>query len=131
MSVLWYQQSVIYTAVLYSKILDELLPQTEATCTEMLAVANDFGIKTIDRVTHFIDNPEQVSVETIESITETFSMASDISSELVSELQNKSAEIIRLLLEQPMQTFESAYMELLSNLLNGYFQLVTNILTNI
>lgn len=130
-TVSWYEQSVIYGADLYARVLDELLPQTQATYIEMLAVANNISMNTIDSIYHIIDNPEQVSAETIESMTETLSMASDISLELVNELQSKSAEIIALLLEQPMQTLEAAYMELLSSLLNGYFELVSNILLSI
>jgi hypothetical protein len=97
----------------------------------VLVTANDFGLKTMDSINHIIDNPEQVSAETIESMTETLAMASNISSELVTELQGKSSEIMGLLLEQPMQTLEAAYTEILSSLLNGYFELVTNILASL
>lgn len=128
---LWYEQSVNYGTDIYVKVLDQLLPQTKATYNEMLVTANDLGIKTMDSINHIIDNPEQVSAETIESMTETLTMASNISSELVNELQGKSSEIIGLLLEQPMQTLEAAYMEILSSLLNGYFEVVSNILASL
>lgn len=36
-----------------------------------------------------------------------------------------------LLLEQPLQTLESAYMELLSSLLNGYFEMVSTLLASL
>lgn len=127
----WYDHSVTAGNELYAKVTDEILPQAEVKYDEMLIVANDFVEKTQDSFNYIIENPEKVTTESIASLTESLSSAGNISAELASGLQAKASEITSLLVEQPMQTIETAYTELLSTLLNQYFEIVTNIISTL
>ena len=124
----WGEISAAYGSELYAKLTNELIPQAEAGYQGLILAANDLGLKTKESINFVIENPTQVTTETIESITSSLTEVGDLSAEVATELQLKTTEILDLLLEQPMQTLESAYMEILTSLLNGYFELVSNIL---
>jgi len=127
----WGDVSVAYGSEVYAKVTNELIPQAEAEYADFLLAANDLGARTKQSINYVVENPNQVTTETIESITQSLTEAGNLSTELATELQLQTSEIVALLLEQPMQTLESAYMEILSSLLNGYFELVSNILISL
>jgi len=127
----WSEISAAYGSELYAKLTNELIPQAEAEYTDLLVAANDFGVRTIQSIDFAIENPSQVSTEAIQSITGSLTEAGNLSTELAAELQFKTEEIVELLIAQPILTLESAYMEILTSLLNGYFELVSNILISL
>lgn len=124
----WYRLSADYNADMYAILMDEILPKTELAYQEVLTSANEYRMETLEQLNYMIDNPEQVTAESIEVMTETLTAAGNQSAEWLAELQGKSADIIELLLAQPLETMEAASMELLAGLLNGYFAVVSNML---
>ncbi|MCK5831119.1 MAG: hypothetical protein KAH20_12555 [Methylococcales bacterium] len=124
----WYDHSVILGNELYVKVTDEFWPQAEIQYDEILVATHESGSKILNTYYYFKENPEQVSIDSIEFLTESLVKVGNISAELTAELQTKGAEIVSLLLEQPLQTFELACKEILTALLNGYFEIVSNIL---
>ncbi len=127
-SKLWYGQWVEYGTVMYAVLLDEILPQAETTYTAMLTSSNQFSVNVLNNLNYIIDNPEQVSAESIEFMTETLIHVGNVSTEMASELQTKTAEIVELLMQQPLEMLEASYISILTGLLDTYFALVSNIL---
>lgn len=127
----WYDTSVLYGNELYARVVEDIIPQMETKYDEVVVASTDFGTKTMDSINYVIENPEQVTSESIESVTATLTEAGNISTELVTELQDKTSEIVALLLDKPLETIENAYMDILTTLLNSYFELVSNILVSI
>ena len=117
---LWFNQASGYGTELYAVFAEQLKPLAETSYEEMLTSASDYAVKIRDTVGYVTENPEQVTAEAIASMTSTRTAAGNV-----------SAEIVALLLEQPLQTLEPAYMELLSSLLNGYFELVSTLLASL
>ncbi len=139
---LWYNQSANYCTELYAGITEQLIPQVQSDYEKLLAQvqtdyekilasASEFALQTRDNISYMTENPEQVTAEAIEAMNETLTAAGNVSTELLDELQTKTSEIITLLLEQPLQTMEAAYMQVLTSLLNSYFELVSGILAGL
>lgn len=127
-SALWYDQSVSFATDLYAKLNAQLLPKAQRSYEEMLATASEVAAQTQDTISYMVDNPEQVTAEAIATMSETLTAAGNVSAELIDEIQAKTSEIVALLLEQPLQTLEATYMQVLSSLLESYFELVSNLL---
>ncbi len=66
-----------------------------------------------------------MAAESIRSITDILAVMGNASVELIEQLREKTAAIVSLLLERPMQTLESTASELLTDLIDGYFELVS------
>ena len=126
----WYDQAVGVSVNLYASFLEVAIPQIEANYREILTTTTDWSNKTREHIAFMVDNPEQVTTEAIQTITENLTAIGNVSAELTEYLQEKTAAIVALLLEHPWQTLESASMELLSNLLKGYFELVSSLLAS-
>lgn len=127
----WYNQTVTACVDLYAELFEQVLPQAEQSYDHVLAVASNYAEKTKDSLNYLIENPQQVSADAIEAMTESLSAAGEASTELFEALQEKSAEIVTLLTEHPLQTLESAAMESLSALLDVYFELVSALLASV
>lgn len=125
----WYDQAIIYGTDLYAVFFDVVLPKAEANYQEILIAASDWTDRTRETISFMVENPSQVTVEAIQTMTENLTTVGNVSMEMVQDLQNKTAEIVVLLLRHPWQTLETATMELLSDLLNGYFELVSALLS--
>lgn len=130
-SKIWYQQSLDYGADVYAVFINDVVPKTGLAYQNMMAAADTYRIEMMDKLNYLVENPEQVTAETVEMMTRSLSVAGDVSSSLWTDLQAKSSELITLLLQQPLETMESASVEILTGLLNGYFQVVSNILQTV
>lgn len=127
----WYDQAVASCTDLYAGWFEKVLPQAEQSYLHALTATSDTIIKAQNSLAYIIENPKQVSAEAIETITKSFASAGDVSAELLEAVEAKSAEIIALLSEHPIQTLESATMETLTVLLDAYFDLVNALLVNL
>lgn len=127
----WYNQSVASCTELYAGFFEKVLPKAEHNYEQMLVMVSGYSDQAQNSLIYMVENPQQVSADAIESITESLSATADVSSELFEVLQEKTAEIITLLSEQPLQTLEAATMETLSALLDAYFELVNVLLVSL
>ncbi|WP_031434155.1 hypothetical protein [Methylomarinum vadi] len=124
----WYDQAVIYGTELYAGFFENIIPQVEANYQEIASMTTDWVGRTRDNINYMVENPQQITTEAIQTMTENLTAVGNLSKEMVEELQDKTAEIIALLLDHPWQTLESGAMDLLANLLDGYFELVSSLL---
>ncbi len=117
----WADSVIIYGENIYTHITNNILPQAFNNYKSTLSVANELALKTQRSLNFIIENPRAITKNTIESATYSLTEAGRLSAEIAFELQIRTFEIIQLLLEQPLETLESAYMSFLTHLLNGYF----------
>lgn len=125
---IWYDQAVSYGTGLYADWLDNVLPRVEERYREMTDASADFVATARDNIHFMIENPQQVTAEAIQWITDNVTMASTASLELIAQLQDKTTEIVALLSEQPLQTLDAGVKQVLAGLLESYFEMVTSLL---
>ncbi len=128
-TVAWYQAGQGYANGVYQTAVNDWVPQIENSYEQALETVVDYSLQARGGFEYLLDNPDKVSAEAIESITEAMVATGNLSMEMVVKLQETSAEIIALLMEQPLQTLQTAYVDVLNGLLNTYFDLVSAALT--
>jgi len=127
----WFEQLVNFGTSLYTQFNQEWKPQIQSNF-DLLSEKTATWLSQIQNTLEYIvENPEQVSTETIETLTETVSELGSASSELVEELQIKSQELIEQLANISLQTLEDGSIELINSLLNSYVSLINEIVTSI
>ncbi len=125
---LWYSQLADKSSELHARLMEQVIPEAQDNYDQFVASVSDFGSESKMAFQKLVDNPEEVTAQTIESLNMFVSETADITAEQLTELKARSADLIALLLEKPAATLDSLYTELPNSMLNTYFELVSSLL---
>ena len=125
---LWYSQLSEKSSELQARLVEQVIPEAQENYDQIVARISDFGSKSNMVFQKMVDNPEEITAQTIESLNVFVSETVDITAEQLTELKSRSADLIALLLEKPAATLDSLYTDLLNAMLNTYFELVSSLL---
>ncbi|MGR9115327.1 MAG: hypothetical protein ACU85E_06140 [Gammaproteobacteria bacterium] len=139
-SAAWYQQAVEYSTRAYAYVAAQMWPQAEAGYRQVVADVTEFGQQTGEFWHAFYENPEEVTVSLVEPISMRFNSMVDASQAYMNAsletveayllgLYSASIELFKLLIEQPGNTITALYQNMLSALLDLYFDLVSSLLS--
>lgn len=99
---IWYTQAVADNAGIYTGWFETAPPQIEYSHQEMKVSTAVFIAKARNEINFMMENSQQVTTEAMQSLTDNLTMASSASLELIEQQQDKTGEIVVLLLEEPL-----------------------------
>ncbi len=131
----WQAEASEKGSELYARFNNDMLPALKSDYQLLISNTKDYSTQAQEALQFFIDNPEKVTVEAFTAFNQALmafiNKTMNVSELLLDEITNQVNEIISLLIAQPMQTMEDIYYDSLTALLNGYFQLVSSLLTSV
>lgn len=127
----WSSQGFEFLANEYEQITLTWVPQIVAEFHAISATLNHGLNKTRQTLDYVSENPREVIAATTDSVVASLNEVETISGEVIIAFRQQVADVIELLLRQPVETLESAYLEALNALLETYFQLTTLLLQNL
>ncbi|MBE0435050.1 MAG: hypothetical protein IBX56_04515 [Methylomicrobium sp.] len=125
----WYAQAVDQGAQMYARLNEVYLPKAEAVYEQSLAEAAQLGRQAGEHWQAFYDHPQATVATLVEPVTNYANHALEVSEAYLMSIYSAMLELFDLLLEQPSQTLEAVYQNALAGLLDGYYQLVSSLLT--
>ena len=135
----WYEQALGYGNQTYARVSGEILPKVDATYEQAILDVSEFGRQTGEFWQAFYNNPEMVVVSLMEPVSAQFRALIDTSEAVFNTsleatetywigLYSAMIDLLNLLLEQPGLTLTALYQNMLSTLLDTYFEIVTALL---
>lgn len=125
----WYAQAIDQGTQLYAQLNEVYLPKAEAVYEQSIAEATQWGRQAGEFWQAFYDQPQAAVATLVEPVTNYANHALDVSEAYLLSIYSAMLELFDLLLEQPAQTLEAVYQNMLAGLLEVYYQLISSLLT--
>lgn len=125
----WYAQGVDYGTTTFAQLNEVYMPKVEALYERMTAEATQFGHQAGEFWQAFYDHPQATVASLVEPMTNYANQALEVSEDYLISIYSAMLELIDLLMEQPAETLEAVYQSTLAALLDGYYQLISSLLT--
>lgn len=124
----WYAQAVDYGAQMYAQVNEVYFPKVESMYEQTIAEATQLGRQAGEFWQAFYDHPQATVAALVEPVTNYTNQALDVAEVYFVSVYSAILELFDLMLEQPTETLEAVYQNVLAGLLDVYFQMISSLL---
>lgn len=124
----WYAQAIDYGTQMYAQVNEVYFPKVESMYEQTIVAATQLGRQAGEFWQAFYDHPQATVAALVEPVTNYTNQAIDVAEVYFVSVYSAILDLFELMLEQPTETLEAIYQNVLAELLDVYFQMISSLL---